>query len=216
MFQEERPFLKPLPLEGCRYFDQQKRTVWDDGCIQVHQAYYSALPAPLYREVWVRLYDSEIEILDPKTLVVIRRHAPQERRGAVVMEASDRIFHPSRQTAAILELAARLGPRPHALCEHEFRVDGRTGQRRMRGVVALSRQLPAALLEQAAQIILVGDGRSCKAVRAVVQRLAERASGPPLRPSALTQEHELIRSGKEYGLFWPHHAQQAPSTEPHP
>lgn len=35
MFVEEKPFLKPLPLQSFRYFSQQTRMVWDDGCIEV-------------------------------------------------------------------------------------------------------------------------------------------------------------------------------------
>ena len=65
MFQEEKPYLRPLPLSSFSYFDQESRTVWDDGTIQVGQCYYSALPARLYQKVMVRIYEYEIEIIDP-------------------------------------------------------------------------------------------------------------------------------------------------------
>jgi transposase/mRNA-degrading endonuclease RelE of RelBE toxin-antitoxin system len=64
MFREERPHLQPLPTTRFRYFTQGKRTVDDAGLVQVDGSYYAALPAPLYSEVTVRIYDREIEILD--------------------------------------------------------------------------------------------------------------------------------------------------------
>jgi hypothetical protein len=51
LFEEEKPHLKPLPLEGFRYFHQETRTVDDAGLIVIEQKYYPALPAPLYSEV---------------------------------------------------------------------------------------------------------------------------------------------------------------------
>ena len=39
LFAEEHPLLKPLPLEGFRYFRQQTRTVDDAGLIVIDQKY---------------------------------------------------------------------------------------------------------------------------------------------------------------------------------
>lgn len=210
MFQEEKPFLQKLPLTSFRYFKQETRTVWDDGCIEVKSVYYSALPAKLFSRVIVRIYDLEIEIIDPKTLLTIRRHIRQERKGKVVMDEGDRIYNPSRQTAQILEQASRIGPKTHELCEGWFKAEGRTGQRRMRGVVALARKFPATLIEQAAATAVRGHIRSCKAVRELVKRLADRANAQTAetRTGQLTQEHELIRSPKEYADFFEQYADQ--------
>jgi hypothetical protein len=109
MFEEEKPYLKTLPLQSVRYFKQGKRTVWDDGCIQIKSAYYTALPAPLYSQVIVRIYDREIEILDPKTLFVLRRHPRSHRPGSVLMKEEDRIFNPSRETKTFLNQARIIG-----------------------------------------------------------------------------------------------------------
>ena len=48
MFQEEKPHLQPLPLEGFRFFRQETRTVDDAGSCRWTARYYAALPAPLY------------------------------------------------------------------------------------------------------------------------------------------------------------------------
>jgi len=73
MFLEEKPHLQPLPLEGFRFFQQETRTVDDAGLVQVDSSYYAALPAPLYSEVTVRIYEREIEILDQQGQP-LRRH----------------------------------------------------------------------------------------------------------------------------------------------
>jgi len=85
----------------------------------------------------------------------------------------------------------------------------------MRGIVALAKRFPAALIEQAAGTALRGNIRSCKSVRELVQRLHERsqakADTPPNDESnqvKLTQEHELIRPGSEYSAFFEQHAAQ--------
>ena len=74
MYQEEKPSLAPLPLAAFRYFRQESRKVYDDGTIQVDNSYYGAAPAPLHTRVVVRIYDEEIEILDPQRMEIIRRH----------------------------------------------------------------------------------------------------------------------------------------------
>lgn len=63
MFEEERPYLRPLPAEHFRLFRQVTRTVDDAGCVQVDASYYAASPAPLYSEVAVRVFEREVEIL---------------------------------------------------------------------------------------------------------------------------------------------------------
>ena len=129
MFQEEKPYLKQLPLTAFRYFSQETRTVWDDGAIQVGKSYYSALPATLYTEVIVRIYDSEIEIIDPVTMELLRRHVKSSRPGSIDMTPEDRIFNPSRQTKYLFAKAESIGPATLKLCKALFEEEGRTGQR---------------------------------------------------------------------------------------
>lgn len=208
MFLEEKPHLKTLPMQPFRYFEQGIRTVWDDGCIEVKRSYYSALPAALYSRVMVRIYDCEIEIYDPKTLILIRRHLKSVRPGHVAMGECDRIFNPSRQTESFLSQAEKIGPKTKELCDLLFKEQGRVGQRRMRGILSLARSHPVALIEQAASMALDRHVRSGKVVREMVLRLEEREKKQkqfPLLP-ALTQSHDLIRQPSDYALFWETHA----------
>jgi transposase len=210
MFQEEKPYLVPLPLTPFRYFEQETRTVYDDGTIQVGRSYYAARPAPLYSEVVVRIYDEEIEILDPSRMEVIRRHRKSKRLGSLIMEPKDRIFNPSRETDRLLAQAERIGPHTFALCEMWFIEEGRSGQRRMYGLLNLVRHYRARYVEQAAELALDNGLKSSKALRRMVESIAAEAEETKAAKSeGITQEHPLIRSGEDYGAFWDQHAAEA-------
>jgi 5S rRNA maturation endonuclease (ribonuclease M5) len=149
---------------------------------------------------------------------IIRRHPKSKRPGSLFMEPGERIFNPSRQTDRLLAQAERIGPHTFSLCEQWFREEGRTGQRRMYGLVNLVRHYPARHVEKAAELAGRNGLRSSKAVRRMVQSMAAEAEERSPEPSAgLTQEHPLIRSGEDYGAFWEQHAAQgAPPAEPAP
>ncbi len=210
MFQEEKPYLQALPLMPFRYFEQQIRTVYDDGTIQVGQSYYAASPAPLSSRVVVRIYEDQIEILDPRRMEAIRRHPRSRRAGSLLMEPGDRIFNPSRETDRLLAEAERIGPHTFELCETWFREEGRSGQRRMYGLVNLVRHYPACLVENAAEVAKRHGLRSSKALRRMVESMAAEAGERKAQEAQrLTQQHALIRPGEDYAAFWNQHAAQA-------
>jgi transposase/5S rRNA maturation endonuclease (ribonuclease M5) len=218
MFQEERPYLGQLPLTSFRYFQQEKRTVYDDGTIQVGKSYYAASPAALYSEVAVRIYDEEIEILDLRRMEVIRRHPRSRHPGSLMMSPGDRIFNPSRETDRLLAQAEIIGAHTFSLCEMWFNQEGRSGQRRMYGLVNLVRHYPACHVEKAAELAQANGIKSSKALRRMVETVAAEAEEIKVYESErLTQEHPLIRPGEDYGAFWNQHAAQgAPPAQPAP
>ena len=215
MFAEEKPYLEPLPLVPFRYFEQKTRTVYDDGTIQVDKAYYGAAPAPLYSKVVVRIYDDQIEILDPVRMEVIRRHGKSRRPGSVLMRPEERIFNPSRQTDRLLARAEMIGPHTFSLCEMWFTQEGRTGQRRMYGLVNLVRHFAARHVEKAAEVAKTNGLTSSKAIRRMVESIAAQAdeTKPAQGRDELTQEHPLIRAGEDYAAFWKQHAAQGRAPE---
>jgi len=197
MFCEEKPYLNPLPLTGFRYFRQETRKVQDDGMIQVGQSFYSALPAPLHQNVIVRIFEFEIEIIDPVTMEKIRSHIKSHRSGSVQMEPEDRIFNPSRQTTYLLGKAEQIGPHTRKLCELMFEEQGRPGQRRMQGIVNLARKYEASLIELAAETAVQNGLRSYKSFC----RLVEKKTSTEVK-SPITQDHALIRPSSDYGAFF--------------
>ena len=213
MFQEEKPYLKPLPKTAFSYFDQEIRTVWDDGAIQVGKSYYSALPAPLYTKVIVRIYDSEIEIIDPVTMEILRRHTRSSQPGSVDMKPEDRIFNPSRQTKYLFAKAENIGSATLKLCQTLFEQEGRTGQRRMQGIVNLVRHYEARHVEEACIKANNVGLRNYKSIRNLVETLAEK-NREEKNSEELIQEHKLIRPPEDYAAFWEQHAAQTRVCEP--
>jgi transposase len=212
MFQEERPLLKALPLEGFRYFTEGTRTVQDDTTVQVDGAWYAARPARIGSEVLVRLYERELEIRDVHTLELIRRHPRAERKGEVRLPEAERVFNPSRQTHQILGRAEHIGPNTLALCRALFEQRGREAQKSMWGIVGLHPRYPACILEQAAAVALARQNQSYKALRATAEQLLAQTISAldALQPQLplgmtsppLTQQHELIRPTAEYAEFF--------------
>lgn len=200
MFQEEKPFLKSLPLTSFRYFKQEVRTVWDDGCVQIGQSYYGANPFRVRSQVVVRIYDLEIEILDPKTLQVVRRHVRKHRPGSFSTEERDRVFNPSRETDRFLEQAHQIGPFTEKLCRLFFEQSGRLANRSIRGVLSLARRYEASRIEEACRTAVERHARSSRYVRVLLEKREQQA--PQATAPSLVQTHELIRPGSEYAAFW--------------
>ena len=85
MYQEERPYLKALPVAPMQYFKETQRTVCDDTCIRVDHSGYAARPARIGSRVLVRLFERHIEIRDLKTQALLRTHTRVDRPGTVVL-----------------------------------------------------------------------------------------------------------------------------------
>ena len=207
MFKEEKPHLKSMPMAPFGFFSQELRTVQDDGLIQVQDCFYAALPARLHTRVIVRIYAHEIEIIDPQTLQLVRRHYRSSVKGAVLMEEKDRIFNPSRQTRYLFAKAAEIGPNTKKICKMVFGEQGRPGQRRMQGIIALARHYKADHIEQAAGIAIARGLRKCHAIRRLVKDIAgEENPSTTEKAQELIQEHKLIRPVSDYAKFFETHA----------
>ena len=216
MFEEERPFLKPLPAERFRYFSQETRTVDDSGLVQVKGAYYAALPARLHTPVTVRIYDREIEILD-EVGEVLRRHEIVGR-GQYVLADEDRLFNPSRETARLLAKAHKIGPQASALAHNVFSRLGRPGQRAIYGLANLARHHARADIEAACEKVLTLSVPSYQAVKRLLeQRAAATATADTADVAAtLAQAGDAIRPVDHYQRFFEQHAEAATLPTPPP
>ena len=208
MFQEEKPFLTPLPLEPFRYFKEETRTVQDDRTVQVNDSWYAARPARIGGQVIVRIFERDLEIRDIATLELIRCHTLAYKKGEVLLPEEERIFNPSRQTRQILRQAEKIGPNAQALCQRLFDKRGREAQKSMWGIVALVPRFPISIVEQAATTAIARHLSSSKAVRAIAEQLLAQAIArlDAESPPPLTQQHELIREPSEYAGFFEQNA----------
>jgi len=146
---------------------------------------------------------------------VIRRHVKSRRPGSVLMRPEERIFNPSRQTDRLLARAEMIGPHTFSLCEMWFNQEGRSGQRRMYGLVNLVRHFPARHVEKAAEVAKTNGLRSSKAIRRMVESIAAQADETDAAQGRdeLTQNHPLIRAGEDYAAFWKQHAARGSAPE---
>jgi hypothetical protein len=210
LYREERPHLQPLPIEHFRLFNQQTRTVDDTGLIQVSGSYYAALPAPPHSTLTVRIYEGEIELLDP-TGAPYRRHRTAAQKGSFTLEPGDRLFNPSRETARLLSKAQRIGPQTARFAETLFARQGRPSQRALYGLTNLARHYPRPDVEAVCARLLAAECYSYAAVKRALERLvATRLTLGPSEP--LTQSGSAIQPIADYQTFWETYA-PAPRTE---
>ena len=223
MFEAERPHLKPLPLLGMQYFTQGVRTVCDDSCVRVDHSSYAARPAAIGSIVLVRIFERRIEIRDLQG-ALLRTHAKAERPGSVVLPADERVFNPSRETRLILRQAKEIGQHASRLCELMFAAEGRVGQRKLWGIVGLTKRYPAVCIDSACAQALEQGVYSYNHVKTLSERLFASAmasmgegsnhgsdgdAGDSLEDGLLAQQHELIRQADEYADLFTHAAMLA-------
>ena len=202
MFQEERPFLKALPLQGFQYFVESERTVYDDTCVRVDHSSYAARPARIGSRVLVRVFEHHLEIRDFQTQALLRTHPLAARLGSVILPDDERLFNPSRETRRILTQAKEIGPAAEQLCQRLFDKEGRVGQRRLWGIVGLVKRYPRRLIDRACAMALHEGIGGYQQIKALTERLLNEALGdidaPVQGELALTQDDPLIRSGEDY------------------
>jgi transposase len=205
MFQEEKPFLKNLPVETFAIFKEESRTVQDDGTVNVDHVYYAARPASIGAKVTVRIFEYAITIHENSTLKVLRRHSRSYKKGAVFLPEEERIYNPSRQTHGILNEAGRIGVATRALCESLFEKEGRIGHKRMRGIISLAskNRHPAYRVEAECVRAIEMGITSYQTIKRMVEEAGKNeiktkeSTGPEL-----AQTDPLIRDPQEYFEFW--------------
>jgi transposase len=223
MFEAERAHLKALPLLGMQYFTQGVRTVCDDSCVRVDHSSYAARPAAIGSKVLVRIFERCIEIRDLHG-ALLRTHAKAERPGSVVLPMDERVFNPSRETRLILRQAGDIGEHASRLCELMFAAEGRVGQRKLWGIVGLTKRYPAVCIDNACAQALAQGVYSYNHVKALAERLFADAMAAmheastnshggggggvsdPVGEDPLAQQHELIRQADEYADLFTHAA----------
>jgi transposase len=210
MYLEEKPFLIPLPAESFRFFRQETRTVDDAGLVQVDCSYYAAMPAPLYSEVTVRIYEREIEILDEQGQI-LRRHPKSTRKGHIELPEEDRLFNPSRETARLIGKVTKIGPHCAQLAREIFARLGRPGQHAIYGLSNLTRHHRREAIEKACEQVLTLSRPSYQAVKRILERHAEEQARAGAEQSSLQQAGQDIRGVEDYRSFWEEYTQHCES-----
>jgi len=190
MFAEEKPALRPLPLEPFRYYQYGKRTVHLDGCVEVEAAYYGAPPGWIGRLVHVQWDDIFVRLLDPRTGQLLREHVRQ-KRGRFRIKPEDYPKRAPLGTQQLLARAERAGTHIGALCQALYRQEGELGVRRILGVLALAKKFGLAAVEEACTAALELQVHEYRFVRRYLER-------HPQAPLSLQQVDPLIRELVHY------------------
>jgi transposase len=183
MFAEERPMLRPLPVEPFRYYRFGDRTVHLDGCIEVEAAFYGAPPGWIGKRVHVQWNDLHVRLLDPTTRQLLREHL-RAPRGYHRIEDRDRPTRTPPTTLALLGRAATAGVSIGAVCRHIHAQGTAHSVRQILGVLALAKKYGVAVVDDAAKAALEIGLPTYRFLRKYVERR------PPL---TLRQVDPLIR-----------------------
>ena len=202
MFAEEKPALRPLPLEPFRYYRYGERTVHLDGCVEVEAAYYSAPPGWIGKSVQVQWNDQHVRLLNPRDGQLLREHLRQPRGGRRIA-TPDQPAQTPLGTLKLLHRAATAGTNIGALCRAMHAREGQAAVRRMLGVLSLAKKYGAATCDEACELGLETGAGDYRFVRRYLERrtpapLSLRQIDPIIRQ--LTLYRELIEQRETHPL----------------
>ena len=198
MFAEEKPFLKPLPLEPFRYYQYGERVVHLDNCVEVERAYYGLPPGWIGHQVKVQWDALHVRLLDPKSHQLLREHLRQFP-GNYRINDEDRSNKTPPSTVQLLARAAKAGTHIGRLCQAIYNNETELGIRRILGVIALAKKYGAAATDDACAAALDLGVENYRFVRRYLERSSQfslRHVDPLIRE--LTEYRDLInRKTKE-------------------
>jgi len=190
MFAEEKPFLRPLPVEPFRFYQYGNRTVHLDGHVEVQSAYYSVPPGHIGEVVWVQWDDFQVRILDPKSGLLLREHL-RHRAGNYRTEDEDRPRRTPRGTQALLWRTHKAGKHIGRLAQEIYSREKEYGVRRILGVLSLAKRYGAPAVDDACAAALELAIPTYRFVRRYLER------HPPVQLS-LRRIDPLIRELTHY------------------
>ena len=188
MFAEEKPSLKPLPIEPFRYYQYGERVVHLDGCVEVEAAYYGLPPGWIGRQVKVQWDLLHVRVLDPATHQLLREHVRQ-KRGGYRVRAEDNPTKTPLTTVQLLARARRAGSQIGTLCDAIHRQQGEAAVRRILGMLSLAKKYGVPAVDDAAAAALKLHVYEYRFVRRYLERR------PPV---TLRQVDPLIRELIQY------------------
>jgi transposase len=203
MFQEEKPFLLPLPPTRFEYYRICQRTVHFDGYIEVDSAYYSAPPRYVGHKVPVHIGRLWLRILDPSTQQCIREHPIALHKGQRRTVDADR---PKQTPVKVEQLAARIagaGPGCQAFAQKLVEDRGAIALRALYGMLDLLRRYEAGAVDAACAFAAASGIGSLRFVRTYLSHHAT--------PLKLRNEHRIIPTIETYAMHFTTLTQGAPS-----
>jgi hypothetical protein len=197
MFEEERPFLRPLPIEPFRHYEFANRTVHLDGCVEVASAFYEA-PALIGTILPVRWDERVVRILDPKTGQLLIEHQ-RTRKGFHQIREQTRSRRSPPKVLHVLARADQIGTSVGGVCGAIHRAEGDYGIRRILGVLNLAKKHGALALDDACRAALEVGVPTYRFLRRYLERTTPGPSLKQIDPliRELTHYRDLINQRVE-------------------
>jgi len=190
MFADERPHLRPLPIEPFRYYPLREPVVHLHGHVEVAGAYYAPPPGWIGRTLRVQWDETHVRLLDPKSGALLREHRVTDR-GRYQMRPEDQPSRMPPQVARLLERMHTIGPSTGAVADALYAENKTVGVRRILGLSALAKAHGAVAVEATAKVALEAGAPTYRFIRAYLER-------HPGRAVVLKQIDPLIRGLTEY------------------
>lgn len=196
---EERPALGPLPLNNFPILSIVSRRVHSDGHIKVENAYYSAPPQWVHKDVTVHIGRCFVDIFNPSTGERLARHGVGKiGRYHTNQEHLPPAKRLDRLHQYIMNKASAIGVNTAAVICEILRQQPYHAIRSAQGIIALARRHPKERIESAAAICVERSVYTYRSVKNIVDRIEAPADTPP----DLTQRHPLIREAATYQSLW--------------
>jgi transposase len=193
MFAEEKPQLKPLPVEPFRYYEHGERVVHLDGNVEVAGAYYAAGPGRIGERMRVQWDDLHVRLLDVKTGQLVREYA-RRSKGYFSIRAEDRPSKTPEKATQLLARAARAGANIGKVAALIYAREPDAGVRRILGLLSKAKKHGVAAVEHACGIALDAGVPTYRFVKTYLER------HPPAHHS-LRHVDPLIRELTQYRLL---------------
>jgi transposase len=196
VFEEiERPALTPLPAGRFPSFEEARRSVHRDGHIEVNKAYYSVPPEYFKREVWARWNGHIVRIFNDQ-MQQIAIHAQVE--PGRFQTASEHIH--SRKTSSVergttwlLKRVELIGSSAEQWSKAMIKVRGIQGIRVLVGLMSLTHQYPADVIDQACKTALTHEAFRLRNIRQIIKH-----GGDKQEEFEFMDEHPIIRNLSDY------------------
>lgn len=195
LFDQEKPSLLSLPSDPFPCYDEKKLSVHIDGHIALNYAYYSVPYEYTRQKVWARWNSSIVRIYDSKEKLLAVHIRKNPGRFSTDKKHCDpkKISQLELGTHYLVDKAAKMGPACKAWSQQVLKYRKEQGLRVVLGLTSLSGKYSCRELNTACATALSLNQWRLKNIR----HYLKNKEFPHAR-QLFTQQHELIRSIKEY------------------
>jgi len=193
--EEEKPSLIKLPAGRFSCFEEARRSVHQDGHIEVAKGYYSVPPEYTGRQVWVRWDGHLVRVFNGK-MEQIAVHVQVEPGRFQTQEQhihSHKISEVEKGTVWLLQRAALIGTHTALWSRMMLEARGIQGIRVLVGLLSLTHGHSRDQIDRACEVALTHGVVRLRTIRELLKR-----GGPIQQQFEFIDEHPIIRRMSDY------------------